>query len=330
LKGSEQAMNTNFNEQDFAEFCQTNKPDYQAHYYAMYSSLWDAITTKPNLMVVPVDDHMVHRGDGLFETCKCVDGAIYNLDAHLARLEGGAKTIALQMPWSREDIRQVMRAVLQAGGHRDALVRVFVSRGPGGHSANPYECPKPLLMVLSIRLAAPFMELHPEGAKVGVSNVPNKTGFFAQVKSVNYLPNVLMKKQAVDAGVDFMLGFDENGHMTELPTENFGIVTANRVLRVPRPDHILLGTTMQRVLALAREKLVPTGILTRVEEVDVPRGELEQAAEMIVFGTTPHVTAVTEFAGRPVGDGQPGPVWRELSRVFEEDLRNPGLLTKMM
>lgn len=322
-------MKTNFDGKDFAEFCRTNRPDYQANYYAMYSSWWDAITTEPNLMVVPVDDHMVHRGDGLFETCKCVEGAIYNLEAHLARLEGGAKTIALKMPWSREEIQQIISAVLRTGGHRDALVRIFVSRGPGGHSANPYECPKPLLMVLAIRLVEPFMQAHPGGAKVGVSNVPTKDGFFAQVKSVNYLPNVLMKKQAVDAGMDFMLGFDKNGHMTELPTENFGIVTAGRVLRVPRPDHILLGTTMQRVLALAREKLVPAGLLAGVEEADVPRGELEKATEMLVFGTTPHVTAVTEFAGRPVGNGQPGPVWRELSRVFEEDLRNPALLTSM-
>lgn len=210
------------------------------------------------------------------------------------------------------------------------MIRVFVSRGPGGHSANPYECPVPLLMVLAIRLPPPFMQAHPEGARVGMSAVPNKEGMFAQVKSVNYLPNVLMKKQAVDAGVDFMLGFDKDGHMTELPTENFGIVTAARVLQVPRPDHILLGTTMLRVLELAREKLVPAGVLAGVEQADVPRSELEQAAEMLVFGTSPHVTAVTVFAGRPVGDGKPGPVWRELSRLFEEDLKNPAMLTPVM
>ncbi len=320
-------MKTDFGQEDFAEFCQANRPAYHAGYYAMYSSWWDGITTDPNLMVVPVDDHMVHRGDGLFETFKCVDGAIYNLAAHLARLEGGARTIALDLPWSRADVERIVGAVLRAGGHRDALVRIFVSRGPGGHSANPYECPRPLLMVLAIRLPPPFMELHPEGAKVGVSGVPHKDGFFAQVKSVNYLPNVLMKKQAVDAGLDFMLGFDANGHMTELPTENIGIVTADRVLRVPKPGHILLGTTMLRVLALAREQLVPAGVLAGVEEADVPRAELEHAAEMLVFGTTPNVTAVTEFAGRPVGAGRPGPVWSALSQVFEADLRNPEMLT---
>lgn len=322
-------MKTDFTVHDFAAFCRTHKPAYHQQYYAMYSSLWEAITTDPNLMMVPVDDHMVHRGDGLFETLKCMDGAIYNLDAHLDRLEGGARSISLEMPWSREEIRSILRMVVHAGGHRDALVRIFVSRGPGGHSANPYECPVPLLMVLSIRLAEPFMALHPAGARVGVSSVPAKEGLFAQVKSVNYLPNVLMKKQAVDAGVDFMLGFDKNGHMTELPTENFGVVTAKRVLRVPRPDHILLGTTMQRVLRLAREQLVPAGVLSDVEEADVPREELDQAVEMLIFGTTPHVAAVTEFAGRPVGDGRPGPVWRELSRVFEEDLADPDHLTPM-
>ena len=319
-----------FKVEDFAAFCRAHQPDYHANYYAMYSSWWNGITTEPNLMVVPVDDHMVHRGDGLFETFKCVDGAVYNLEAHLARLENGAKAIALQMPWSREDIRRIIGEVLTAGGRRDALIRIFVSRGPGGHSANPYECPEPLLMVLAIRLPPPFMASHPEGARVGMSAVPNKEGMFAQVKSVNYLPNVLMKKQAVDAGVDFMLGFDKDGHMTELPTENFGIVTAGRVLKVPRPDHILAGTTMGRVLALARDHLVPSGVLAGVEEADVPRAELEEAEEMLVFGTSPHVTAVTEFAGRPVGDGKPGPVWRELSRLFEADLKNPAMLTPVV
>jgi branched-chain amino acid aminotransferase len=185
-------------------------------------------------------------------------------------------------------------------------------------------------VVLAIRLPPPFMASHPDGARVGLSAVPNKEGMFAQVKSVNYLPNVLMKKQAVDAGVDFMLGFDKDGHMTELPTENFGIVTTERVLKVPRPDHILAGTTMGRVLALARDHLVPAGVLAGVEEADVPRAELETAAEMLVFGTSPHVTAVTEFAGRLVGDGMPGPVWRELSRLFEADLKNPAMLTPVV
>ncbi len=319
-----------FGLEEFAGFCRTHRPAYHAEYYAMYSSWWGGVTTEPNLMVVPVDDHMVHRGDGLFETFKCVDGAIYNLEAHLDRLESGAKAIALEIPWGRAEIVERIVAVLSAAGKRDALIRIFVSRGPGGFTANPYECPEPLLLVLATKLPPPFMTVQGGGARVGVSRVPNKEGMFAQVKSVNYLPNVLMKKQAVDEGMDFMLGFDKDGHMTELPTENFGIVTAERVLKVPRPDHILLGTTMTRVLELAREKLVPAGVLAGVEEADVPLEELEKASEMLVFSTGSHVTAVTQFAGRPVGGGQPGPVWRELSRMFAEDQDNPEMLTRVL
>ena len=46
-------------------------------YFAFYSSLWDGIVTDPAWMVVPADDHVVHRGDGVFETVKCLDGGVY-------------------------------------------------------------------------------------------------------------------------------------------------------------------------------------------------------------------------------------------------------------
>ena len=55
-------------------------------FYAFYSSVWDAVTTDPSLMLVPVDDHLVHRGDGVFDSAKCIGGKVFNFDAHIARL----------------------------------------------------------------------------------------------------------------------------------------------------------------------------------------------------------------------------------------------------
>ena len=323
-------MKSDFGVKDFADFCAAHAPEYQKAYYAMYSSWWDGITTEPNLMVIPVDDHMVHRGDGLFETFKCNDGAAYNLDAHWARLERGAEAIRLPLPWSRAERNQLLAAVLRAGGHRDALIRVFVSRGPGGHSANPFESPEPLLFILAVRLGRPFMELHPGGARVGVSEIPVKPGVFARVKSVNYLPNALMRREAVERGLDFVVSLDPDGCVAELPTENLGIVTPDGRLVIPPPDHILAGTTMHRAALLARTFLVPHGVLAAVEEAPIPLELAERAPEMFVFGTTPDVTAVTEFNGHPVGNGQPGPVFGELSRVFAADLRHPAMRTQLM
>ena len=103
------------------------------------------------------------------------------------------------------------------------------------------------------------MTAHPEGARVIKSRVPPKQSFFARLKSCNYLPNVLMTREAADAGADFAVAFDEQGFLTEGATENFGIVTSDGMLMVPRAVNILAGTTMLRVMELA-EQLVTDGV----------------------------------------------------------------------
>ncbi|RLB06771.1 MAG: aminodeoxychorismate lyase, partial [Deltaproteobacteria bacterium] len=78
---------------EFSDLLTKLKRDYQSQYYAMYSSLWNGIVTDPVLMLVPVDDHMVHRGDGVFEAFKCVNGNLYNVHRHLKRLEYSASQV---------------------------------------------------------------------------------------------------------------------------------------------------------------------------------------------------------------------------------------------
>lgn len=298
---------------------------FQRAYHAMYSSVFGGIVTEPRLMLVPVDDHLVHRGDGVFETFKCVGGGLYNMPAHLDRLRHSAQGVSLAVPWTREELSHVVVETVRAGGQRDCLVRILVSRGPGSLGISPYDCPEPALYVVVSQYKRPFMEEHPAGARVRSSRIPVKPRPFANIKSVNYLFNVLMKKEAVDAGVDFVVAFDTAGHLAEGPTENAGIVTRDGRLRVPRPDNILAGTTMLRVMALA-ETLVRSGELAAVEQADIPRDAVERAAEMLIFGTTPNVTAVVEFDGKPVGGGKPGPVFAKLARLLEDDIHgNPAM-----
>ena len=304
---------------NLVEWAPALKQSYHRNYYAMYSSVFGGITTEPLLMVVPVDDHMVHRGDGIFETLKCVNGNLYNLEAHLRRLESSAKAIALEPRWSRKEIADILVQTTRRGGRKDCLVRLLLSRGPGSLGISPYDCPKPALYVMVSELHPPFMKQHPDGARVIFCPVPVKPAFFANIKSVNYLPNVLMKKAAVDAGVDFALSFDENGNLAEGATENAGIVTADRALRVPKQDRILGGTTMLRALDLA-QGLVRSGELSKTEFADIPKKDLEAAPEILIFGTTPDVTAVIEMDGRPVGRGRPGPVYQALSKLLVSDI----------
>lgn len=297
-------------------------------YYAMYSSVWGGCVRDPFLMQVPADDHVVHRGDGVFETVKCVAGAVYALPGHLARLEASARAIGLSVPWPASEIGAILLRTLAAGGRRDALARILLSRGPGSFGISPADCPRPELYVVAYRLPPSFMAAHPEGALAIRSRIPAKPPILAANKTCNYLPNALMKKEALDAGADFALGFDEEDRLGESSTENIGLVTAEGELWVPEPGRILEGITMDRVMRLAPE--VPGGLIRAVRRLKIGESDLRSAAEILIFGTTPDVTSVVSYEGRPVGSGRPGPARAALQTLLENDiLRNPAQRTEV-
>ncbi len=314
---------------NYVETLTACRQPYQAKYFAMYSSLLDGLMLDPVLMQLPMDDHLVHRGDGVFETCKCVEGAIYNMGAHLDRLDRSAAAIGIHWPGGRESVRSLTVATTQAAAQRDSAIRVILARGPGGFGVNPYEAPAPALYIVVYALGRPFMEQHPEGATMRRSSIPAKPPEMAEIKNCNYLPNVLMKREAIDWGVDFVVGYDAQGHLTEGPTENAGIVTRNRELVFPRLENILAGTTMLRLVELA-QTLRSEGILRAIEFRDIAEPEVRAAAEVLTVGTTINVTAVRAYEGQPVGDGRPGQVWRRLQTLLENDIQHNSALRTLV
>jgi len=291
---------------------------WASEYLAMYSNWLDGIVTDPWLMSLPLDDHMVHRGDGVFEAIKCVHGRIYLLPRHLERLEGSAAAIHLEPPLGRREMGELARAVVRAGGKRECMLRIFLSRGPGGFTTNPFECPAPGLYLMASRLHPVAEAAYEQGVNVGVSAVPAKSGFFAGVKSCNYLPNVLLKREAVVRGWDFAVCLDPEGYLAEGSTENFGLVDQEGLLRLPRAEHILEGTTVKRAAELAAE-LVAGGRLAGIERGDLQVEELKAAREAMLFGTTLDVLPVSRIDGETVGGGQPGPVAAELRQLMRQD-----------
>ena len=304
---------------EFSDLLTKLKRDYQSQYYAMYSSLWNGIVTDPVLMLVPVDDHMVHRGDGVFEAFKCVNGNLYNVHRHLKRLEYSASQVCISLPFSLDEILHIVKKTIKAGSRRDCLVRLFVSRGPGGFTTDPYECPSSQLYVVITSLTYPPREKYEKGVRAKLSKVPVKPSFFANIKSCNYLPNVLMKKEAVDSGVDFVICQDENGFLGESTTENFGMVSEDNVLKFPRFDRILRGTTVVRASELA-EELVKRGLIERIEFSNITLDEAMKAREMMMFGTTFDVLPIVEFNDTVIGNGKPGKVFKELYRLILKDV----------
>ncbi len=303
--------------------------EHQSSYLAMYSTWFGGIVTDPVLMLVPIDDHMVHRGDGIFEAFKCVQGSIYLLDAHLDRLQRSAELIDLPWPMGRSELQDAVTGTIRAAKTADVLVRLYISRGPGDFSPNPYASIGSQLYIVVTSLPTPDPALREKGCALALSGIPLKPGIFSTVKSCNYLPNVLMKKEAVDQGVDYTVGLDERGFLAEGPTENIGIVTRNRDLLVPRFERILRGTTQVRAMDLAHT-LVESSELREIKETNISPEDIMQAREVMMFGTTLDVLPVTAFQGRKIDSGTPGPISRRLYDILRRDqLESPEVLTRV-
>ena len=290
-------------------------------YYAMYSSVFGGILTDPSLMVIPLDDHMVHRGDGVFEAFKCVSGSIYNLGAHLDRLQLSASGISLELPGPIEWIKQVVVQTISAGGMRDCMVRLFISRGIGSFDCNPRRCKRSNLYVIALEPWHGHDRLWQEGVSALTVNIPVKPGLFARVKSCNYLQNVMVYMEANAGGADFGIVLDEDGNIAEGATENIALITANNELVYPPFERALRGTSLLRGVELARI-LVARGILSNVIQRTLAREHVHEAKEMLVFGTGPNVLPIVRYDGNAIGKGKPGPVFNELSRLFRADIES--------
>ncbi len=288
----------------------------QRDYLAMYSSWVGGVVRSPNLMLVPIDDHLVHRGDGVFEAIRLIQGKIYLLDEHLNRLKNSAETIGLKSRWSLEEMKGLVRETLQVVGERDAMIRIFLSRGAGDFSTNPYTTLGSELYIVVTKFHSLPEEKYVQGVSIAKSQVPAKPGFFSQMKSCNYLPNVLMKKEAVDLGFDFAIGTSDEGFILESSTENLIYIDSEGYLIRPQLSRILKGCTMMRVCELAREISEIKGI----REEDRPFTDLFQAQEIMMVGTTLDVLPVTSVEEELVGgrDGA-GPLAKELLRRLRDD-----------
>ena len=289
-------------------------------YWAFYSSQLGGIVTDPALMVVPFDDHMVHRGHGIFDTAAIEAGKIYDLEAHLDRFIRSAKNSKLQLP-TRETMRDIIVRTTAASGQRQGSIRYWASAGPGSLGLTPAAGAEPgFFVMISAGLGYPDT-WYTQGLRMMTTTYPIKPPLYAVTKSVNYLPNVLMQMEALEHGLDNGIFVDEDGNVGESSNMNVAFITADGVLKHPKFDHILSGCTSLRLLELAKT-LQARGRLKDVQVCDVPIAEARVAREMLLIGSSVKVAPIVEWDGKPIGDGKPGPLARELREILQEDMRS--------
>lgn len=285
---------------------------------SFYEHRLGVICKDPRVMLIPLDDHLVHRGDGVFETLKFEHGKLVQLRAHLKRMERSCEQIYLQPPCSWQRVQEIVLEVCRAAGTREGIVSIYIGRGPGGFTVDLRECPEPSLYVVVRKLHPRPPEFWEQGVSAFKTSIPAKQDYLAVIKSVDYLPNVLMKREAVIKGYDFPLCFDEQGFLAEGATENACLIDQAGHLIVPEFKHALPGTTLLRALDLVQQEIM---VIRR----PVKEEELYEAKELLLLGTTIDCVGVVRYAGRPIHDVRPGPWAKRIRELLQKDVLETGV-----
>ncbi len=290
----------------------------KVRYMAFYSSQLGGIVTDPALMVIPFDDHMVHRGHGIFDTAIIIDGKIYELEAHLDRFLRSAESSKLHPRFTRSEMREIIVQTAAMSGERNAFIRYWLSSGTGTLGLAPAKDAEYGFFILIHEITSYPESYYSVGMRVMTTSLPIKPSLYANTKSTNYLPNVLMHLEAKENGFDSGVFVDMNGNVGEGTNMNVAFVTKEGILKHPRFDNILSGCTVQRMFELA-SRLIEGGLLKGIEIRDISVKEGRRSTEMMFFGSSIQIAPIVEWDGKMIGDGKPGPVAKALRNLLYQD-----------
>lgn len=260
---------------------------------------------------ISVFDHGLLYGDGVFEGIRMYSGRIFRLPEHLDRLYDSAKTIDLCIPLSKEEMTGAIIETCRKNGLKNAYIRPIVTRGVGDLGLCPTKCPKATVIVIATVWGAMYGDLYEKGLKAVTVSVRRNPACALppNVKSLNYLNNILAKIEANCKGGDEAIIFDVQGHISEGSGDNIYIVKNGTILTPPTLNN-LRGITRMVVLELAGQLGIP------VQETDLGYFDLYTADEVFVTGTAAEVAPIVYIDGRTIGSGRPGPITRQLMAAF--------------
>ena len=270
---------------------------------------------------VHVLTHALHYGTGVFEGERCYDTdrgpAIFRHDEHLDRLERSAKLYYMDMPFSREQLREATHELIARNGFRSCYIRPLIYRGHGPMGLNPLDNPVDAMIACWEWGAYLGEEGKQKGIRARVSSwrrISDESLQPMSKASGQYLNSVLAKIEAQKSGYEEAILLDHYGHVCEGTGENIYVVR-NGVISTPAVTNaILWGINRMSIVEIARD------LGYEVVERPIARAELALADEVFMSGTAAELTPVREVDDLAVADGKPGPITREIQGVFEDAL----------
>jgi len=258
---------------------------------------------------VPVLDRGFIFGDGVYEVIPVYSRHPFRLSAHLQRLQHSLDNIRLNNPHADEEWTDLIRELIARDENEDQQVYLHITRGVAKRD-HPFPAgATPTVFMMSNPLITPAAPLVEQGV-AALSAVDNRWGG-CDIKAISLLPNVLLRQLSVDAGVNETVLF-RDGILTEGTASNIFAVEQGVILAPPKDHHMLPGITYDLLLEFA----VTHGIPVQTGKFDEAR--IRQADELWLSSSTREVLAITSLDGQPIGNGQPGPLFRTMYALYQD------------
>ncbi|HIP24998.1 MAG TPA: branched-chain-amino-acid transaminase [Archaeoglobus profundus] len=269
---------------------------------------------------ISVFDHGFLYGDGVFEGIRAYNGRVFKLKEHIDRLYDSAKAIDLKIPISKEKFMEIILETLRRNKLKDAYIRPIVTRGIGDLGLDPRKCKEPTIIVIAQPWGKLYGDLYEKGLKAVTVTVRRNTidSLPPNIKSLNYLNNILAKIEANAKGGDEAIFLDHNGYVSEGSGDNIFIVKNGVVISPPTINN-LRGITREVVIELLEKLKIP------FKEANISLYDLYTADEIFVTGTAAEICPITWVDGRIIGDGKPGKITKMLMEEFRKLTEREGV-----
>lgn len=248
-----------------------------------------------------LSDLSIQRGYGVFDFFRASNNIPLFIDNHLDRFFNSADMLRLQVPYSRDEIKDIITEMAEMNKIADSSFRLVLT---GGYSPDYYELLSPNFIILQQPVHLADKEEFDKGIKIMLYEHMRE---FPQVKSINYLMGVYLQHEVQQRKVDEVL-YHKDNCILEFPRSNVFAVTKNGTLITPA-QNVLHGITRMKVLELARKKY-------KVEERAITVEELKNAAEVFLTNTTKRIIPVIEIDNKKVNNGKPGEITTALYKAF--------------
>ncbi len=273
---------------------------------------------------VPVTDHGLLYGDGVFEGIRIYGRQVFRLLDHLRRFASGARAIGLALPVDLQGVEKIVLETARAFGQDEAYLRLVATRGVGGLGVDPTTCHEPRLFCIAATIDIFSAEQLRAGIALATVSVrrPALDALDPRVKSLNYLNNALAKREAKLRGADEALVLNAAGRIAEASVANVFVARGGELVTPPTTDGSLDGITRDSVMQIAAS----LGVRATAESLS--RLDLLRADEAFLTGSGARIVPVASLDGQPVGwdDTAPGdrPVTRRIVEAFPAFTRANG------